>query len=223
MSNVPTFYFPQPLASHWFIPLEFSGFEVDLDVEEQYTNIQNEIEQYRGGFVMWKGLKVALVPQLGFSTVRFLLGYVGQANAPLLDMVERVLLASGAKASQAASSIRCKKLYILSSEVSKDILINLSKQASFGSGLETPWYYKSKRDFATPNDYIGTIMEVRSFIDIYSGPVLDVLTDTQHNYVAIDYKIPFFERPRQYELLIDRIQRVLVELGATPLEFIQSP
>ena len=222
MNKIPTFYFPQPLASRWFVPLEALGFQVNLDVEEQYTSTQKQPERYRGGSVIWKGLEIAVVPQLGFSTVRFLLGYIGQKNAPLLDIVERTLLASGAVASQDAPSTRCKKLYTLPSEIPKDAFSSLDNNASFITDLELPWYCRDVRGFSPPVDYIGTIKILEMFIDIYSGPALDVSTNVGFYYIALDYKTSLFRSKQLYDAPIKSIEGTLVKLGAAPLEFIQS-
>lgn len=222
MNKIPTFYFPQPLAFRWFVPLESLEFQVNLDVEEQHINAQKQSEKYRGGSVLWKGLEVAVVPQLGFSTVRFLLGYIGKKNAPLLDMVERTLLASGAKASQDAPSTRCKKLYTLPFEIPKDAFSSLDTDTSFITDLELPWYCRDLRGFSSPVDYIGTIKVRRIFIDVYSGPALDVSTNTGFYYIALDYKTSLFRNQNLYDAPIEDIEDTLVKLGATSLEFIQS-
>jgi len=222
LRKIPTFYLPQPLAFRWFVPLEALGFQVNLDVEEQHINAQKQLERYRGGSVTWKGLKVVVAPQLGFlgfSNLRFLLGYIGRENAPLLDMIERILLASGARASQDAPSIHCKKLYLLS-EIPNDIFTKLGGQSPI-TALKLPWRYRNRQNIAKPIDYIGTITNLGILVDVYSGPVLDVFTDTEIYYIALDYETSLFKSLRLYDTPIKNIEAALVVLDAMPLDFTQ--
>lgn len=222
MGKIPTYYLPQPLASRWFVPLETVGLQVSVDSEEQYVNSSMEVEKYCGGAVTYKKFEVALVPQKGLANIRFLMGYIGQENASLFDVVERVLLASGAKASFCAPNIHCKSLYTFTSGALRDGFPYLDDETSFVTGYELPYHCRRDKSFTKPIDYVGTVVRANLFVDVYMASSLDLLTDAVLQYVALDYQISLFGNLRRYDQLINDIGQALMTQGAVTVEFCQT-
>ena len=219
MGKIPTYYLPQPLASRWFVPLEAIGLQVSVDSEEQYINRSMEVENYCGGTVTYEGFEVALVPQKGMVNIRFLLGCVGQVSASLFDVVERVLLASGAKASFCAPNIRCKSLHTFASGALRDGFPYLDDETAFVTDYELPYHRRRDKTFTRPIDYVGTVTRAGLFVDVYMASTLDLLTDDLLQYVALNYETSLFSTPRRYANLINDIEQALVTRGAVAVAF----
>lgn len=219
MGKIPTYYLPQPLASQWFVPLKAIGLQVSVYSEEQYINSSMEVEKYCGGSVTYEGFEVMLAPQEGLANIRFLLGCVDPVSASLFDVVERVLLASGAKASFCAPSTRCKSLHTFASGALGDGFPYLDDETSFVTDYKLPYHCRREKSFTKPIDYIGTVTRTGLFVDVYMASCLDLLTDDILQYVALDYQTPLFSNPRRHDQLINDIGQALVTQGAVSVAF----
>ena len=219
MGKIPTYYLPQPLASRWLVPLEAIGLQVSVNSEEQYINRSMEVEKYCGGSVTYEGFEVVLAPQKGLPNIRFLLGCAVPVSASLFDVVLRVLLASGAKASFCAPDIRCKSLHTFASGALRDVFPYLDDETAFVTDYKLPYHCRREKSFTRPIDYVGTVTRANLFVDVYMASSVDLLTDDILQYVALDYQTSLFSTPRRYANLINDIEQALVTRGAVAVAF----
>lgn len=210
------FDFPGKLQKLWPRALQVAGFEVGVDAEQQYVDLRNENMCFCGGEARWNGLTAGIVGEPGNGIVRFLLGVSSDRDERFLDAVTRVLFAAGAKMTHFSKQVHCKRLYIASDASTEVCLATLGEYMSATAGLGT-LHQKMNGEF--PPDYIGTVRKHRMSIDVFVGRSLNVCTDHETNYIALDYHRPHLMAGKYLKHLEGEVNEIIMGSDAYAVSF----
>jgi hypothetical protein len=214
-ASYSSFLFPDHSVEVWLKPITEAGFTTKLLDVEKHTNADGQITLCRGACITWRDMEVYIVPDRTEPVLAFAMLLGRPKYRPLRHNVSRILIASGATLVDLLPR-DCEQIlvYITPSENVEDV-ISLLRENEFvldadrpSSKLQPKWIKSMSQDF------FGTLKKNGLKMRVFSGAGFDAKNNLRVNYVAFDYRKPFWMPAVRATKIISSLHDCLEKSGA---------